>query len=283
MFNWLKNKLNNLVPGDANKSFLTSNFTKVKVGDKITIPENFVCFVCYRDKTYAELKSGTYSLDESLLPNLYNKQKKKRKKIKKLDLDFFFVNLSEKTFNVSYVDKIPVKRKTTKLNFEIEATLNVCDAKGFNKYMCAEFYQPVALTTNNYVEDLLQELVKKYFLKVRLEDYCVPQNIIESTNETLKKSLAKIGLNLKQFKLSTSNKKDANSKKFTFATKSNTEINNENLSNKQEKLLNNVDQTEKLNYNSNEPTQQNNNICSSCGAKIIKGSIFCPRCGNILR
>ena len=281
MFNWLKNKLNNLVPSDANKGFLTSNFTTIKVGDKVTIPENLVCLVCYRDKTYTELKSGTFSLDESLLKDLYNKQKKKRKKIKKLDLDLFFVNLNSQILNVSYIDKIPVKRKTTKLNFEIEATLNVCDAKVFNKFICAELYQPLAITTNNLVKDIIEELVKKYFLKICLEDHYVSQNIIDNLIETLKKSLTKIGLNLKQLKLSTFNKKESKTNQST--TINHPPINNENLGNSNEKSSNPVDQTKNINYNSSEPTQQHNTTCTSCGAKIIKGSIFCHRCGNVLR
>lgn len=280
MFNWLKNKLNNLLPNDINKGFATSNFVTIKVGDKITIPENIVCFISFHDKIYAELKTGTYSLDENLLPNLYTKQKKKRKNLKKFNLDLFFVNLNSQNIKLSYVDKIPIKNKTTKLIFEMETTINVIEAKIFNKFICAEFYQPLALTANNFISDFIEEFTKKYFLKIKLEDNLISQNVIDDVNEKLKKSLTKIGLNLKYFKLSTSYKNEPNKKRVIYDTNSTTPI---TIEEKQEKSLNLVDQTEKFNYNLNEPKPQNTNVCPVCGSKIIKGSIFCPRCGNLLR
>lgn len=143
MFNWLKNKLNNLIPSDLNKGFLTSNYVTVKVGDKITIP----------------------------------------------------------------------------------------------------------------------------------------QNITNDINEKLKKHLNKIGLDLTSFSITTFNLK--HSMKKDLEEKNNSVL-PENLLVENKNDTNILDQHKEIDYNQTNAIQQNCNACSNCGSKIIKGSLFCHRCGHYL-
>ena len=94
MFNWFKNKLNSLIPSDFEKGFMSYNFCSVKINSNLTVPENSVCFVCYRNKIYLELTAGSYTLDENTLHSVYIKQSK-NKELKKIKLDLYFVNLKK--------------------------------------------------------------------------------------------------------------------------------------------------------------------------------------------
>ena len=114
MFGWFKSKLN-LIPNDASKGMLTSNFSTFKLGEKLVIPENLVCLLKYKDKTYKELTPETYSLNKEFLLDLYSKQIKGKKKLKELKADLYFINLSSFNFEFEYTDKIPIN-KVKKLN-----------------------------------------------------------------------------------------------------------------------------------------------------------------------
>ena len=95
MFNWLKKLFNpnKLLPKDVETGLMTSMFCNVKFGEKLTVPDNCVCYLSYRDKIYGEFAAGSYDLDEKTLEQIAAKQiKSSNKKKKQIKFDLFFVD-----------------------------------------------------------------------------------------------------------------------------------------------------------------------------------------------
>lgn len=293
MFNWLKNKLNNLVPNDINDGLMTSNFCTIKIGSKIKIPDNVVGFVYFKDKMYLEMNSGEHILNEESLINLYKKQLGKKKSIKKLNLDLFFVNLSRFEHNLNYKDKIPVNHKTTKLTFDVKITSNVTDAKSFLDTILITTANVNSRIADEIYLSYIEEFLRNYFLKVELDDFALPEEMKSNIFNKLSKFLNKMGVSLHKLEinLSENTKLDKNSSNKSSFFDFYREVKPKN----EEKQENTVDQKEKLNYtlnsretqsaiNEEKPEEKADKkesvaYCPRCQNKLIQGSKFCHRCG----
>lgn len=292
MFNWLKNKLNNLVPSDINNGLMTSNFCTIKLGSKIKIPENVVGFVSYKDKIYLEMNMGEHILNEESLPSLYKKQLGKRKAIKKLNIDLYFVNLSRFEHNLNYKDKIPVDHKMKKLTFDIKITSNVTDAKSFLETILISTANVNPRIADEIYLSYIEEFIRNYFLKIELDDVVIPEDMKSKLFDKLSKYLAKMGMSLHKLEINL----NENSKidKISSNKSSFFDFYREPKVKDEENKENTVDQKEKLNYtlnnretqsvSSDERLENKNNkepvtYCPRCQNKLIQGSKFCHRCG----
>ena len=289
MFNWLKNKLNNLVPNDINDGLMTSKFCTIKLGSKIKIPENVVGFVSYKDKIYLEMNSGEHILNEESLPSLYKKQLGKKKSIKKLNIDLYFVNQSRFEHNLNYKDKIPVNHKMKKLTFDIKITSNVTDAKSFLETILITTANVNSRITDEIYLSYIEEFLRDYFLKIELDEMLIPEDMKSKIFDKLSKCLNKMGVSLHKLEinLSENSKLDKNSSNKSSFFDFYREIKPKD----EEKQENTVDQKEKLNYTldssetktaSNDETgekKESVSYCPRCQNKLITGSKFCHRCG----
>jgi len=268
MFNWFKGK-ENLLTKDVNKGMLTSNFVSFKVGEKLIVPENVVCFIRYKDKTYKELSKGEYSLNKEFLLNLYTKQLKGKNKIKNLKADLYFVNLKTFSFEFEYVDKLPLNKVKEKFLFNVKMSLQVEDFKLFAKTLIYENTAPTADTTKNILLNYAETFIKTYFLKQKLTSEQISLEQQKAINVLLVNKFKKIGINATDTEISIfkkTNKTSKQEKDFNNIT----ETDNKKAINSTSGL---VDTTTENNYTTN------SNICPNCKNKLIKNSIFCHVCG----
>lgn len=293
MFSWFKNKFNNLLPSDAHNGLMTAELTTIKVGTKLTVPENFVCFACYKDKTYLEMPTGTHILNAETLPELYKEQLGKRRSLRHLKIDLFFVNLNQTNISFSYNDKVPVSGKNTKLKFDVNINCSVNNAKKFSKFVLGFLATTTAYETEKLVVGFIQEFLMQQFLKVTLTSTEIPAGLVNELTQKLSSYMLKMALTLNNFNLSTQLKNNLTpqekpTKSFSFNTSTSTtnNISSSNLFNNSSKNKENVvDQNPNEHYNNVNSTlaetqQSCARCCSVCGSKLITGAIFCHRCGN---
>lgn len=285
MFNLFKRK-QHLLPSDVKNGMLTSNFATFKVGEKLDLLENLVCYIRYKDKTYKELTSGSYALNKEFLLDLYTKQLKRKDKIKTLKADLYFVNLNAFKYEFEYVDTIILNGAKSKVLFNVNVSLQVEDSKTFTQLLIYENTAPTAETTKNLLIDFAEECIRKYFLKKKLETINLSLDMQQELSVTLTKYFKKLGVSVVEskvilFKKTTKTSKEDSSKNSISVSNStpnnNAEVANEdNIREKKENLTHNsVDQTENLIYNKN----ANTNLCPQCQCKMIAGSLFCHICG----
>lgn len=280
---WFWKKKNELLPSDFNKGLMTANFSSFKVGTKLTIPNNCVCFLSYKDKVYLKLTEGTTILNQDSIPALHLKQAKRNNKIKKYAIDLFFINTSSFNFALEYLDKIPIQSQLTKVIFSYNFNLSIVDSNKFFDFVTGN----VAFTNSNITEglvlDIIEQFLRRYFLHKSLESINISLDMKEDINNRLEKHIEKIGLQLKNFTLTT----------YPVKGKSNQPILTTNpqsmfSSPKAEKTIDekpnlsydtNVQSIEKIAPQDSNQTNENNNLCPNCKSKIVNGAIFCHRCG----
>lgn len=271
MFNWFKNRQNSLIPNDINDGMMTNTLINkgIKLGTKLTIPDNVVCFVCYKDKTYCTLDSGTYTIDEKMLSSLISRQVKNGK-CKKLKMDLFFVNKKRFIIYTSYSDKIPVSKSIQKLYFNVKTDISISDARAFSNYILSDTATINATQSIDLFRDYIEMFSRKFFLKITLDELSLTNEIKCNFKTKLEKYLNKLGVTLQNSDISiTSNKVEKMSLFFNYnhiETKIDKDTNTINEIK--------VDQTEKKNY-----TENNSNYCPNCNIRLIQGTRYCHRCG----
>ena len=276
MFNWLLGK-HNLIPKDVKKGMLTSLFSTFKVGENIEIPENIVCLIRYKDKTYKELTAGNHALNKEFLLDLYTKQLKNKTKIKTLKADFYFINLNNFNVEFEYATKLNINKIKSKVLFNIKTNINVVNSKTFSNFILYENNAANTIITEQILKEYLNILCKQFFLKQPISNLPINNEIKQELFSFIYKNMLKIGVNVNDLQISLF--KEASEKIVTKPTTSNffssSESNeiNKNSELKQINTNNPVDQPEKNIYT------ENKDICPRCKCKFIKGSIFCHRCG----
>lgn len=308
MFSWLKNKLNSIIPDDIQKGVITSNFCTIKNGSKISVPTGVVCYINYKDKNYLELNSGEYTLNETTLPELCEKQKGKNKKLKKIKIDFYFVNTKQFDISFTYKDKVEIQNRLAKLIFTIKYNCNAIDSKKLFKSILYIIPDPDSVSSAILINDYLKESLMNYFFKRDLENIHLTSDMKEEIKNRISKSLAKIGLQLNSFEIlieeRVKRKKSSNTEishtgffdsfnnSLTQSKQGTDQVDKNFVANKivVEKSIENVDQNKKKEYTSSDQanttidTHSSNenssiSICPRCQNKLIKGSKYCHRCG----
>lgn len=308
MFSWLKNKLNSIIPDDIQKGVITSNFCTIKNGSKISVPTGVVCYINYKDKNYLELNAGEYTLNETTLPELCEKQKGKNKKLKKIKIDFYFVNTKQFDISFTYKDKVEIQNRLAKLIFTIKYNCNAIDSKKLFKSILYIIPDPDSVSSAILINDYLKESLMNYFFKRDLENIHLTSDMKEEIKNRISKSLAKIGLQLNSFEIlieeRVKRKKSSNTEishtgffdsfndSLTQSKQGTDQVDKNFVANKivAEKSIENVDQNKKKEYTSSDQanttidTHSSNenssiSICPRCQNKLIKGSKYCHRCG----
>lgn len=278
MFNWFKGK-QNLITNDVKNGMLTSNFVSFKVGEKLIIPENVVCYVRYKDNTYKELSTGEYALNKEFLLDLYTKQLKGKNKLKNLKADLYFVNLNTFSFEFEYVDKLLLNKFKEKFLFNIKLSIQVNDSKLFSKTLIYENTAPTAETTKNLLTSYAEQYIRFYFLKQKLTSTIINFEQQKSINNILTTKFKQIGVSVNKIEISIFKKANKSNiqenEKQSAMVNNNDIVENKLIPSQEENTTKLIDQTDKKDYTTN----TNLNLCPNCKSKLIKGSIFCHKCG----
>lgn len=293
MFNFFKFGKTNFIPSDINKGMMSSNFCTFKLGETLTLPENINCLICYKDKIYYSLESGSHKLSRESLLDLYEKQSKNNKKLKKLKIDFYFINKKTFSYNFSYIDKVPINDKLTKILFDVKIDLNVSDNKLFYKFVVFDWASADSYHTEELVLNYVELGIRNYFLKRKLSGSTISANQQTELEEKLTKHLNNVGLEFRNLELKLTPKTKivvAPAPKGSFFDVEIPSFNNienhinvkENLNEIEETKTNIVDQTTQIDYTNNETFTNESaqqNLCPICKCKLITGSPYCHRCG----
>ena len=275
MFGWFKSKVN-VLPNDIEKALMSSVFVEIKLGSKIVVPNNVVCFVSYKDKIYLTLKEGTYSLDENNINALIIKQKRNKSKIKTIKLDLFFVNKSVFNENSSFTINYPINKQKTKVRFEYLLSLNIEDENKFKTLILSELALPDANSSKKVLFGYVDEFIYNFFLRKNLTSVNLPFEMSDNLKTKLTKFLLKLGVKLNKFelKLYPANSKINKNKLFFETLEANTNDSSNQKSNsvQVDNLTKTLDRADSSNYNSD-------SFCPNCKIKRIKNSQFCHKCG----
>lgn len=301
LFNWFKNKQNNLLPTDINDSMMTSYISKkgIKLNTILSIPTGMVCFLSYKDKLYETFESGKHELTKDILSKLYLKQSKKNKNLKKLQFDLHYINQKRFTNIFSYKQKLLLDSIKTKINFSITISAQVLNNQAFYNFVLSHYPYTDSLKTTVLLEDYIIEFSKYNFKKTILEELSLPNTELMTYKDKLQKHLLKIGITLNNVDVQLSTKNNIN-KNETISQKTDFfgDFASSIQSNKQQLDTNNHSDTA-LSTNSNTyntvPTLSNDVSstnykapqplinCPVCQIKTIEGSRYCHRCGWEIR
>lgn len=276
MFNWFKSKKNSIIPSDLDKGFLTSIFCTLKLNTQIDVPENVVCFVCYKDKIYQEKENELIINKQNF--NLLIKKQHKKSKSNELDMDLYFVNKNEQNREYNFSDKIYIQRGLFKVYFKLNLKLAVENAKKFLLFVKVDYALPYASDVDRLIEDYLIYIIKMYFLRKNLQNLELEEKISNNLKEKIKKFFKSAGMNMLDYSLTISTDESIPNKIKIFKNnKSNKENSTKQIENQNEDKT--FDQLEEIDYNNVAPQNKNIEYCPICNGKLIKGSKFCHRCG----
>lgn len=288
MFKWLKNLFHpvKLIPKDVENGLMTSMYYTIKLGEKLNVPNNCVCFLSYKDRLYAKFDAGEHVLDESCLANLTAKQAGSVKNKKTVKFDLFFVNLNNFSYPTSQKESVPVDKKLCKLELKTNFCCNVVDAVKFQKYALSFYALIRPIDAQHLVQSFVEENINKYYLKRSLTTPI--DNLVEAENlkAFLNKKGEKIGLNFSKLELSIWNKSkqiDTQSKKFYFENIVQNKP-NESTTSSTPSIQQTVDKTKEKEYsldvdNNTQEKVEPQEICPICKCKRISNAPFCHKCG----
>ena len=270
MFNWFKNQ-HTLIPNDINNGLMTTKLCGgLKLGSKIVIPSDIVCFVSYKDKIYQSLETGSYTLDEKLLQELYTKQAKDNK-TKRLKIDLFFINKKKFSIDTAFKDKIPVSHKMTKFDIRINTQISVHNALTFTNYILNDVATITAEESIDLFRDYIEIFSKNFLVKIELTENDFSEDIRSNFQEKLAKYLTKIGVTLHSLTIDLDTK-DKVEKKASFFNHLDT------LPTKDDKTIKETEQKPVDDTTKTEYTNEDK-YCPNCNMKLIQGSAYCHRCG----
>lgn len=285
LFNLFKNKREYL-PKDTTSCLITSCNLEVKLNTPITLPENVICFVGFKDKIYLKT-NNQLNVDENNLNQLFQKQAKKNKNLKTLNFDLFLVNCNDQSKNFNFNQKIRIGKTDHKANFQLETVLKVYDAEKFKDIVLSFYALPTAEDGYDCVAMYILDFLKPYLNKIKLEtpDLKLHQQIIA---EKIGNILKKLGLELKTFKLDFSVKDAEFEKRKPQVTENlfqNLPLKDDVQNETQSK---NVDLNTQIIYNNNQEKQTTHDtpgqlLCPCCKAKVITNAVYCHRCGQVLK
>lgn len=269
MFEWLKNKIN-LVPSDIDKGFMSSNFCTFKLGTKLTIPENIKCYVYYKDKFYLDLSTGEHILDDKVLTNLCTKQKVSNKS--KIDADLFFINLNALDLNFSYKDAIPFKKQKSKQIFFINFTGIITDPRKFANQIMGFYSSVYAWQSVEFVCNILQEQIQKYFAHKILDDTLLSTTIKQEIKDKCTQAMKSIGIDLTKINTDFKISYNLNQQKENKQTK------DTNMFEKKS-ILSTIKDASETHVKPKSQDSSSQSICPVCKRKRIIGSAYCHICG----
>lgn len=227
----------------------------IKMDTKISIPNDFVALIYYKDCYLFSLDSGEYKFDKNTFGKVIEKNKRRNRNIKKPTFNFNLHFISTKDFNINMQFKA-INSFKDKNKYSLSANYSILNPLAFSKEILITWYKTTNNRTLSYIKDWFKEfseyLVRKYD-KVNLNN---SQMLLTFSNRFFKK----LGISINNIRVS--------SNKSTFFEPINTPITNEKVEN------NNVS----FNSQSN-----NEKYCPKCQAKLIQGSAYCVRCGHSLQ
>ena len=141
---------------------------------------------------------------------------------------------------------------------------------------------PTCQDTQNIVITFAEEYLRKFFLKQSLQSTTVSAEMKKELFAYLERSYETIGVKLTSFNITLFKKAGKNivqeNKVSNFFVKQNLteseQLELKETKSESEVLINSVDEQNELDYN-----ETDTDICPQCKNKMIKGSIFCHRCG----
>ncbi len=229
---------------------------------------------------------GELMINKENLGALISKQTKK-KDIKKLQVDLFFVNTNKLEKSFTFADKIYIDHGLFKVNYKLNLKLNVEKPKKFLTFTLRELALPRGVDTDKLIQNYLYDLIHSFFLRKNLDSPELDEKILTTLKTKVQKFFNSVGVSLIDFdfQLSTNG---------TFAPKKikifdNTNKNTPKTATVQKESGKTLDQNENIDYNENVTQKVDNpptaqaNICPVCGKTVVQGSIYCHHCGAMLK
>lgn len=289
MCKWFKNLINpnKLVPKDIGEGLMSSMYYSIKIGEKLVVPDDCVCFLSFKDKIYCQFETGSYTLDEKTLSELISKQTKvKGKKIKKVKFDLFYVNLKSFEYNTKQTETILVDKKLCRAEILTNFCCKIFDAEKFQASALMFYALIRPIDAQRFVEGFVMENTNKFLLKCKFVQPIDSSFEQRSLLEFLNKKAEKIGINILDFSLSILTKskqkviKDEPKSIFDSTVTQTKELVKTQKSNRAD--LNPIDNDTIQSYNSLEKTEDGSGhtqLCPICKSKRIANSVFCHKCG----
>ena len=299
MFNWLKNLFasKKLLPKDVESGLMTSMFYSVKLGEKLIVPDNCVCYLSYRDKVYNQFESGNYTLDEQTLNSLITKQTRGKKEIKTVKFDLFYVNKNKFNYDTKQNESIPFDGRLSKVEIKTNFDCQVVDTKKFKSYALSFFALIRPIDAENLVKSFVTEHINKYYLKHDLFSPINAETETENIKTYLNKKAERYGFTFANLYLSlwvkNKTKQPVETEKSFFddvkvsktstvapietvKTQKEAKTETENIDNTKSKVynLNSVEQSVSTNEN-----KEKQEVCPQCQSIRIANSAFCHKCG----
>lgn len=300
MFNWLKNLFSSkkLLPNDVESGLMTSMFYSVKLGEKLIVPDNCVCYLSYKDKVYNQFESGNYTLDEQTLNSLITKQTRGKKEIKTVKFDLFYVNKNKFNYDTKQNESIPFDGRLSKVEIKTNFDCQVVDTKKFKSYALSFFALIRPIDAENLVKSFVTEHINKYYLKHDLFSPINAETETENIKTYLNKKAERYGFTFANLYLSlwvkNKTKQPVETEKSFFddvkVSKTSTVAPIETIKTQKEAKTEteNIDNTKSKEYNlnnvgqsvsTNENKEKKQEVCPQCQSIRIANSAFCHKCG----
>lgn len=239
------NQLDDVMSTKVNKN--------IKGETKISIPDNFVALVYYKDCYLFSLNTGEYKLESDDFKKVIKRNERKNRKRKKslYSFNIHYINITSQSLVLEFKSITSFKNKK---KYYLNASYYISNPKSFANELLITWYKTTNNRTIAYINSWFKEFFENAFRK--------RDKISFSNNELLReyanKYFKKFGITIQSISISPEQTK-------TFTTEQPNVIKEVNL-NQENYTINKV-----------EPKSY---YCNKCQAKIISNSAFCVRCGE---
>ena len=244
---------NNKIKLDKLTDIMSSKINKnIKMDTKISIPEEFVGLVYYKDIFLFTLDSGEYKLDKKEFDKVISKNLRRNKNKKKPNFNFNVHYVTKKELSISYDFKAITSFKQ-KDKYKITCYYSITNPKLFANELLITWYKTTNTRTIAYINSWFKEF-SEYFVR-KFDKSRLSDNMF--LKEFANKFFKKYGVTIHS--ISISNNK---SNFFETVPTQQKQITNQTIASKI-KTLNPSDR-----------------YCHKCQAKVVQCSAFCVRCGE---
>lgn len=304
LFKKLLNLFNKNIECDVDMNNHIVFFLKKKkylyINKNIIVRDGTMCVIVYKKRVCDVLLPGKYKMNEQCLPIIFDRAKvekfnNKGKKIKRLRVQYYFVNTQEKTcFDFNSTNSFVLKTKECgkiKGSFKGTCVLRVIDSEKLIKSLIHE----TGVAKNNYSQNKISNWIgNKINKKIQKEKVTLDMifNNLHTLNALLNTSLEdaydNIGIYVKNIKLKAIDFKKKHQKKINEYLATHKKIfSTSTITNANWQVKNNQGMVRKVGVGintmqngQNRPNVNSFKVCNICGCKNDSHTCICRNCGG---
>lgn len=253
-------RFNNKIKLETLDDIMSTSINKgVKLGTKITIPQNFIGLFYYSDKYLFSLPSGEYNFQLDTFNKVIKSNRKKFNKNEKPSYDFLihYTNLSRQKIDLDFFVTSNFKQK---IKYNLKAVYEISSPQEFASEMLITWYKTTSKRTLKILNSWFKNFAIENFRKKIKQDKNLNNQILENANKYFKN----YGITICDIKLT--------------KTQENLTI-EENIpttQNREEKVFINNNSQAKNSPNYPQPKKL---FCPNCQSKVYQNSDYCHICG----